>query len=1176
MRLKFSCLLFCLFAVLNGQERNSLLWEISGNGLQESSYLYGTMHVSKKIAFHLDDVFYEALLSSEMIALESDPGTWLEADTDRSGGRLDRRYGLNPRGFYSRTFRFNPPTKRDLGKYLASEDHLINNILYRTNKFDQNFEEDTYLDMFIYRAGAKYNKPVMALEDPEVTNALVGRASRNAMKPKPDQWLQEKMKKQALAYLMQDAYRERNINLLDSIDRAMYTEFYRKNMLYLRNEQMAEKLDSVIHKAKVFAGIGAAHLPGEQGVISLLRKKGYTVKPLVSPATERGKSLKEGLQNKVLKPSLKRYAPADGFFSLSLPNKLYPVNLKSRATYVSPDLTNGSYIVVHRIPAYKHLKEGEQPSLEHIDQLLYENIPGKIVSKQRITKGGFNGMDIKNQLKNGDHQRYQIFFTPLEILLVKMSGEGDYVSRFSDDIFNSLQFRKTQQSFRTIRPVYNDFQVNMPDLYHFYNPDSYGDRIIEGIDPVSGSYYFLKKATLNDLQYLEEDHFEHRHIQNRFYQDMNLEGQFETITGNTLRSQAALNPESGKSLYLKSVIQGADYYLIGCITRYPEMASDYLGSFNVNRKSYPEVFQQVVDTALYFSTRSMVEPNKFVKVQGDFDKSGKPKSYEAYSKKTLYQNKNNEAITVELKKAHDLMAFSNIDSLWKSRIDFYRKKEFHLDQIEQQEKENGVYELNYVLTDSGSSRGIKVKTVLKGGLMYELKSLVDTSERSSEFINSFYDNFTPLDTLIGRDVLSDKVPEFFMALRNRDSLLLKGYQFPEFRNEHVDSLIHYLSTYNFKDDHKPIELHLIKRLGAIEDPRVVAFFKRHYPRSFKNSNAQAKILQAIASGRNEQSAQLILELLSQDLPLAANSREIEKIFSPYQDSLPLAKKLFPELLEYSTISEYKHPIISLLASLKSADHINSGKYRAYKKFILNDARIQLKRHLGQVNGEGNYDLAGAAINRRQTAQLMEDYLILLYPFARDRHVADFFNLLGLVKDPEIKTTYAQLMAVDDEHRPLALIDSLAGDINSRLLMFSKLKAIGKTYLFPDNYNTQEALAEASLFEDRRFLPTYDEVVYLGQDELEEGNHSYKLHYFKTRSTMDFEKGYKIQIVAYQEDGGKELSETYLFKNDGYLLPDTDSEKEGMNHVTEEFLLRNRKRAIAGSDGSSSEYGYLGL
>jgi hypothetical protein len=231
--------------------------------------------------------------------------------------------------------------------------------------------------------------------------------------------------------------------------------------------------------------------------------------------------------------------------------------------------------------------------------------------------------------------------------------------------------------------------------------------------------------------------------------------------------------------------------------------------------------------------------------------------------------------------------------------------------------------------------------------------------------------------------------------------------------------------------------------------------------------------------------------------------------------------------------------------------------------------------LGQANGEVDSDLSGATVNRRQTAQLLEDYLILLYPYTKDRHVSDFFDLMGLVRDPGIKTTYAQLMAINDEHRPLALIDSLAGDINSRLMMYTKLEAIGKTYLFPDTYKTQEALAEASLFEDRRFLPVYDEVVYLGQNELEVDDHSYRLHYFKTRSSMDYEKGFKIQIVAY-EGGEQGISTEYLFKNDGYLLPDTDSDREGMDHVTEEFLLRNRKRAIAGSDAQIHEYGYLGL
>src|SRR4030095_2908415 len=54
----------------------SLLWEISGNGLKKPSYLFGTMHVSDKLAFHLGDSFYNAIKSSDVVALETNPETW--------------------------------------------------------------------------------------------------------------------------------------------------------------------------------------------------------------------------------------------------------------------------------------------------------------------------------------------------------------------------------------------------------------------------------------------------------------------------------------------------------------------------------------------------------------------------------------------------------------------------------------------------------------------------------------------------------------------------------------------------------------------------------------------------------------------------------------------------------------------------------------------------------------------------------------------------------------------------------------------------------------------------------------------------------------------------------------------------------------------------------------------
>src|SRR6476620_8898601 len=54
----------------------SLLWEITGPGMKKPSYLFGTMHVSSKMVFHLSDSFYIGLKNADVVALETDMGTW--------------------------------------------------------------------------------------------------------------------------------------------------------------------------------------------------------------------------------------------------------------------------------------------------------------------------------------------------------------------------------------------------------------------------------------------------------------------------------------------------------------------------------------------------------------------------------------------------------------------------------------------------------------------------------------------------------------------------------------------------------------------------------------------------------------------------------------------------------------------------------------------------------------------------------------------------------------------------------------------------------------------------------------------------------------------------------------------------------------------------------------------
>src|SRR4030095_7123610 len=49
-----------------------------------------------------------------------------------------------------------------------------------------------------------------------------------------------------------------------------------------RNKVMATKMDSLMHLQSMFTAVGAAHLPGDKGVIALLKQRGYTVEPVFS------------------------------------------------------------------------------------------------------------------------------------------------------------------------------------------------------------------------------------------------------------------------------------------------------------------------------------------------------------------------------------------------------------------------------------------------------------------------------------------------------------------------------------------------------------------------------------------------------------------------------------------------------------------------------------------------------------------------------------------------------------------------------------------------------------------------------------------------------------------------------------------------------------------------------
>ncbi|MEI9934078.1 MAG: TraB/GumN family protein [Ferruginibacter sp.] len=131
----------------------SLLWEITGNGLKKASYLFGTMHVSSKMAFHLSDSFYSALKSVDEVALELNPDIWQGQMVQLDKMKQDyANYIQTPGNDYinENSFRINKYDD-ELKLALSSEPTVINSLLYRTYQSKEDFEENTFLDLYIFK-----------------------------------------------------------------------------------------------------------------------------------------------------------------------------------------------------------------------------------------------------------------------------------------------------------------------------------------------------------------------------------------------------------------------------------------------------------------------------------------------------------------------------------------------------------------------------------------------------------------------------------------------------------------------------------------------------------------------------------------------------------------------------------------------------------------------------------------------------------------------------------------------------------------------------------------------------------------------------------------------------------------------------------------------------------------
>lgn len=270
--------ILCLASAISAQ---SVLWRVSGRDIQSPSYLYGTIHIQDSRVFAFDSTVWHCFNSCEALAVE--------VLLDRLDYSVVREQMMMPKG-------------QSIAKMLSKEDFAILDSLCKAKmgvgalflsnmkpfflssalqQADLPKEEPLALDLFFLQQARnrgmycygleEYMDQIKATDAISIDDQL--KILRQTLHETAD--VAASFDSLVLAYLAFDmtmiSKMLTDTTLPDNFDKVLVDK---------RNKTMYKGFRKIAKKQHVFCAVGAAHLPGDKGLIGLLRKKGYTVEPV--------------------------------------------------------------------------------------------------------------------------------------------------------------------------------------------------------------------------------------------------------------------------------------------------------------------------------------------------------------------------------------------------------------------------------------------------------------------------------------------------------------------------------------------------------------------------------------------------------------------------------------------------------------------------------------------------------------------------------------------------------------------------------------------------------------------------------------------------------------------------------------------------------------------------------
>lgn len=291
------CILTTLVIAQKKKDKNeqTLLWKISGNGITNPSYLFGTIHMLcasdaflstnlKDAIKNTDEVYFELDMDNLSEMMEGFSNMKMKNDSTFIDLMSDTDY-QKVKQYFEENNTFIPFSMLESFKPFFAASMM-------TQK-DLPCDEIISMEEIVMKQSLADGKKIMRMEtlndQLEVFDKIPYTLQAKLLIQYIDSLVLGKTSTKEFEELMQ-AYKSQDLTKFEALSKniefglADFTDL----ILYDRNKKWVEKLKSLLSQKSMVIAVGAGHLPGENGLIELLKKEGFILTPVENRKNTKG------------------------------------------------------------------------------------------------------------------------------------------------------------------------------------------------------------------------------------------------------------------------------------------------------------------------------------------------------------------------------------------------------------------------------------------------------------------------------------------------------------------------------------------------------------------------------------------------------------------------------------------------------------------------------------------------------------------------------------------------------------------------------------------------------------------------------------------------------------------------------------------------------------------------